>query len=107
MKLIIVERSQFLTYQRLLDKFSDDLSVRVIWDRRRKQIRQRPVPHAPERRSRERRRLVKPWNGKDYVVINVVMDQPTRGVRKSNWSRLAGPTDSLECVRYRETTDGL
>ena len=86
MKLVIVERSQFLAYQRLLDKFSDDLNVKVIWDRRRKQIRQRPVPHAPERRSCDRRRLVKPWNGKDYVVINSATDQPTRELRKSNWS---------------------
>jgi hypothetical protein len=76
MKLIIVDRSKYLTYQRLLDKFSDDLHVSVIWDRRRKQIRQRPVPHTPERRSGDRRRLAKPWNGKDYVVINVAMDSP-------------------------------
>ena len=75
MKLIIVDRSKFLTYQRLAEKFSDDLNVRVIWDRRKKQIRKRPVPHFPERRARDRRRLNKPWNGKDYIVINVVEDR--------------------------------
>lgn len=76
MKLIIVDRSKYQTFQRLSDKFSDELDVRVIWDRRRKQMRQPPVPHTPERRSGERRRLVKPWNGKDYVIIHVVMDRP-------------------------------
>ena len=79
MKLIIVDRSKFLTYQRLVDKFADDLNVRVIWDRRKKQIRKRPVPHVPERRARERRRLNKPWNGKDYIVINVVQERHTNG----------------------------
>ena len=54
MKLIIVDRSKFLTYQRLAEKFSDDLDVRVIWDRRKKQIRKRPVPHFPERRAERR-----------------------------------------------------
>ena len=82
MKLIIVERSQFHTYQRLLEKFSDDLNVRVIWDRRKRQIRQHRTSHLPERRSAERRRLVKTWNGKGYVVINVVMDQPGDDRRK-------------------------
>jgi hypothetical protein len=90
MKLIIVEGSRFPTYQRLLDKFSDDLNVRVIWDRRKKQIRQRPVAHAPERRSRERRRLVKPWNGKDYVVINPVVDQPTSETHKQRAPQTSG-----------------
>ena len=83
MKLIIVDRSKFVTYQRLVEKFSDDLNVRVIWDRRKKQIRKRPVPHVPERRARDRRRLNKPWNGKDYIVINVVEERSTyeRGSR--------------------------
>ena len=88
MKLIIVDRSKFLTYQRLMEKFSDDLNVRVIWDRRKKQIRKRPVPHVPERRARDRRRLNKPWNGKDYIVINVVEDRSTddRGMGKAHLS---------------------
>ncbi|HEV3215204.1 MAG TPA: hypothetical protein VGZ27_05750 [Vicinamibacterales bacterium] len=80
MKLIIVDRSKFATYQRLLDKFSDDLNVRVIWDRRKNQIRQRAVPHTPERRSGDRRRLAKPWNGKDYIVINAVVERRREGV---------------------------
>ena len=80
MKLIIVEHSRWQTFQRLSDKFADDLDVRVILDRRRKQIRQRPVPRTPERRSGDRRRLTKPWSGKDYVVINVVVD-PVRDAR--------------------------
>jgi hypothetical protein len=74
MKLIIVKRSKFVTFRWLSDKFSDDLNVRVMWDRRAKQRRQRGTASTAERRAAERRRLVKAWNGKDYVVIHVVVD---------------------------------
>jgi hypothetical protein len=74
MKLIIVENSKWQTYQKLVDKFDDDLNVRVLLDRRRKQIRRSAAPRSPERRAAERRRLTKAWGGKDYVVINVVLD---------------------------------
>jgi hypothetical protein len=83
MKLIIVERSKYLTFQRLSDKFSDDLNVRVIWDRRVKERAATDDDDHPERRSGERRRLGKPWNGRDYIVINVVMDPKAGGRRKS------------------------
>jgi hypothetical protein len=83
MKLIIVERSKYLTFQRLSDKFSDDLNVRVIWDRRVKERAKDDEEDHPERPSGERRRLEKPWNGRDYIVINVVVDPKAGGRRKS------------------------
>jgi hypothetical protein len=71
MKLIIVDRSKPDTFKRLKEKFADDLNVEVIWDRRTSQRRRMANMRGPERRSRERRQLVKPYNGKDYIVIHV------------------------------------
>ena len=72
MKLIIVDRSKPETFRRLKEKFADDLNVEVIWDRRTRQRRRFTTMGGPERRSRERRQLVKPYNGRDYIVIHVV-----------------------------------
>jgi hypothetical protein len=71
MKLIIVDRSKPETYKRLKEKFADDLNVEVIWDRRTRQRRRLTNSRGPERRSRERRQLVKSYDGKDYIVIHV------------------------------------
>jgi hypothetical protein len=71
MKLIIVDRSKPETYRRLKEKFADDLNVEVIWDRRTRQRRRLSNTRGPERRSRERRQLVKAFKGKDYIVIHV------------------------------------
>jgi hypothetical protein len=71
MKLIIVDRLKPETYRRLKEKFADDLNVEVIMERRTRQRRRMPNTRGPERRSRERRQLVKPFNGKDYIVIHV------------------------------------
>ena len=71
MKLIIVDRSKPDTYRRLKEKFADDLNVEVIWDRRTKQRRRYTSIGGPERRSRDRRQLVKAFDGKDYIVIHV------------------------------------
>jgi hypothetical protein len=71
MKLIIVDRAKPETYRRLKEKFADELNVEVIWDRRTRQRRRMTAMRGPERRSRERRQLVKPFNGKDYIVIHV------------------------------------
>jgi hypothetical protein len=85
MSLIIVERSKNLTYRRLADKFADDVNVKVIVDRRAEQRRQAECEADQERRFRsDRRRLVKRWNGRDYVVINLVTDHPTRDGKKMN-----------------------
>lgn len=72
MKLIIVDRSKPETYRRLKEKFADELNVEVIWDRRTRHRRRFTTIGGPERRSRERRQLVKPYNGRDYIVIHVV-----------------------------------
>jgi hypothetical protein len=71
MKLIIVDRSKPETYRRLKEKFADELNVEVIWDRRTRQRRRLATLRGPERRSQERRQLVKGYNGKDYIVIHV------------------------------------
>ena len=71
MKLIVVDRAKLQTFQRLIAQFADALNVKVVLDRRLRQIRKRKEPHVPERRHAERRRLVKPWDGRDYIVIHV------------------------------------
>lgn len=71
MKLIIVDRSKPETFNRLKQQFSDDLNVEVVWERRAKQRRRTESARGPERRSHERRRLVKPFNGRDYIVIYI------------------------------------
>ena len=72
MKLIVVDRSKADTYKRLLEKFADDMDVCVVWDRRRRQNRQRNESRSPDRRRNDRRRLKKTWDGRDYFVIHVV-----------------------------------
>lgn len=71
MKLIIVDRTKPATFKRLIHMFVDDINVEVIVERRQRQRRHKKDARGPERRSRERRRLSKPWNGKDYIVIQI------------------------------------
>jgi len=71
MKLIIVDRSKPGAYARLKKQFEDELGVEVVFERRTRQRRRNPHNAGPERRSRERRKLVKPFNGKDYIVIYI------------------------------------
>ena len=71
MKLIIVDRSMPLTYERLKKQFEDDLNVAVIKERRGGERRKIGNDWGPERRSRERRRFSKPYAGRDYVVIYI------------------------------------
>ena len=71
MKLIVVDRSKLSTFQRLLAQFADALNVKVLLDRRLRQIRKRKEQHEPDRRRAERRRLNKPLEGRDYIVIHV------------------------------------
>jgi 5'-3' exonuclease len=75
MKLIVVNRSKADTFQRLSEKFADDINVRVVWDRRQKQSRQRRDTRQPDRRRGDRRRLKKDFDGRDYLVIHVVEDR--------------------------------
>jgi hypothetical protein len=73
MKLIVVDRSKLTTFQRLIAQFADVLNVKVLLDRRLRQIRKRNEEREPdaERRRAERRRLNKPLAGRDYIVIHV------------------------------------
>jgi hypothetical protein len=71
MKLIIVDRSKVATFRRLKETFADDLNVEVVFERRVRSRRQSSGPLGAERRSRDRRRLCKAWNGRDYIVIHV------------------------------------
>lgn len=72
MKLIIVARAKPQTYARLRETFADDINVEVVWERRTRERRQRKDARGPERRAAERRRWTKAWNGRDYIVINLV-----------------------------------
>lgn len=71
MKLIVVDRAKLQTFQRLIAQFADALNVKVVLDRRLRQIRKHKEPHVPERRRAERRRLIKEWDGRDYIVVHV------------------------------------
>jgi hypothetical protein len=71
MKLIIVDRSKPDVFARLRRKFSDDVGIEVLWERRTRQRRRNPSTRGPERRSLERRKFTKPWNGRDYIVIHI------------------------------------
>jgi hypothetical protein len=71
MKLIIVDRAKADAYARLKKQFEDDLGVEVVFDRRSRERRLNPRNRGPERRSRDRRRLTKTYNGKDYIVIHI------------------------------------
>lgn len=71
MKLIIVDRSKPDVYARLRKQFEDELGVQVVFERRTRERRRNLKNAGPERRSRNRRRLAKPFNGKDYIVIYI------------------------------------
>jgi hypothetical protein len=72
MKLIVVDRAKLQTFQRLSCQFAGARDVKVVLDRRVKQIRKRKVDgHFPERRMGDRRRLVKSWQGRDYIVVHL------------------------------------
>ena len=73
-KLIIVERSKIGTFRRLKQLYADNLNVEVVYERRLRQRRENSDPvirRGAERSARERRRLSKPWNGRDYIVIHI------------------------------------
>ena len=71
MKLIIVNRSKPDVLAKLKKQFEDEIGVEVLFERRTRQRRRNVQNTGPERRSKERRQLVKPFNGKDYIVIYI------------------------------------
>ena len=76
MKLIIVDRSKPQTYARLKETFVDDINVEVVRERRIRERRQRRDVRGAERRAADRRRWSKAWNGRDYIVINLLNGKP-------------------------------
>ena len=71
MKLIIVDCRKPETYERLRRQFADDLNVEVVWERRSRERRRATGARGPERRSRDRRKFAKSFNGKDFIVIYI------------------------------------
>ena len=78
MKLIVVRRTAGETYERLSSKFADDPNVKVVWEQRSGERRDRSDSRGPERRSRDRRRLTKPWNHQGYFVIHTAEKPRTK-----------------------------
>jgi [ribosomal protein S5]-alanine N-acetyltransferase len=74
MKLIMVARSRIATFARLREQFAREPNVRVMWDRRAQERRERTDDRVPERRTQERRRVVKPCDGQDCIVVHVTDD---------------------------------
>jgi hypothetical protein len=75
MTLIVVNRSKLQTFQRLSMQFAGVPDVKVVLDRRVKQIRKPQQEYFPERRKSDRRRLVKTWLGRDYIVVHLANRQ--------------------------------
>jgi len=71
MKLIIVDRAKPEVYARLRKQFEDELGVQVLFERRTRERRQNVRNTGPERRSRDRRRLAKPFGDNGYIVIYI------------------------------------
>ena len=76
MKLIVVDRTKLQAYQRILGQFASEPNVKVLLDRRIKQIRKSREQYTPERRREERRRLIKPLQGRDYIVVHLAGGPP-------------------------------
>jgi hypothetical protein len=71
MKLIIVSRSKPAVFAKLKKQFEDDIGVEVLFERRTRERRRMPQNPGPERRTRDRRTLNKPFDGKAFIVIYV------------------------------------
>ncbi|HET9468548.1 MAG TPA: hypothetical protein VFO48_09060 [Vicinamibacterales bacterium] len=72
MKLIIVNRSKPDVFARLRKQFQDEAGVQVVFERRTRERRRTARIIGPDRRrSRDRRQFLKPFNGKDYIVIYI------------------------------------
>ena len=71
MKLVIVDRSKPETYARLKSRLQDQLNIKVVSQRRMTQRRTADNNQGPQRRSGDRRKFTKPFNGRDYIVIYI------------------------------------
>jgi len=80
MKLVIVDRAKMATFERMRGLFANDPDVMVLWDRRGTEERrhQRLLPHVPEQRVQERRRLMKSFGGRGFIVIDIADEKTAR-----------------------------
>ena len=70
MKLVIVDRSKTATYERMRHLFASDPDVCVIWDRRTPEERRRHTAlPLSERRTQDRRQLVKEFGTRGFIVV--------------------------------------
>jgi hypothetical protein len=71
MKLVIVDRSKAATYERMRHLFASDPGVSVVWDRRTPEDRRRHTAQPiSERRSQDRRLLVKDFGVRGFIVVD-------------------------------------
>lgn len=71
LKIVIVRRGQFATFELLTHTFADDHSVQIIWDRRmgeRRQASRGPEDSERRRRSDRRREPPSHWNQLNYMI---------------------------------------
>jgi hypothetical protein len=69
LKLVIVRRDDFATFEILRRLYADDADTRVVWDRRLGERRRASQATEAERRAADRRRPPKPWGPMHYVVV--------------------------------------
>jgi hypothetical protein len=71
LRLVIVRRGYFATFELLTRTFADNPSVQVMWDRRVRERRQEPrLPPDGERRQRDRRSLpATQWGPMNYTSV--------------------------------------
>ncbi len=74
MKLVIVDRSKMATFDRMRGLFANDPGVMVVWDRRTTERRQQAAARTPEKRVEERRRLMKSFGERGFIVVDVADD---------------------------------
>ena len=71
MKLVIVDRSKPETFARLKSRLQDQLNIKVVSQRRTTERRTADNNQGTQRRSGDRRKFTKPFNGRDYIVIYI------------------------------------
>lgn len=70
LKLVIVRRGHFATFELLTRTFADDHSVQIVWDRRMGERRHvaRGPDDAERRRSDRRRQPPSQWSQLNYMI---------------------------------------
>jgi len=80
MKLVIIDRAKMATFERMRGLFANNPEVMVLWDRRGTvERRHQPLlPHVPDQRVQERRRLTKSFGGRGFIVIDIADEMIAR-----------------------------